>query len=155
MIGDIRAVPLATDIAGEQTLNIGKTDEIAESIMPSPGSEIPFVTSAHDDTRSGSRPNPRLRFYLSLRNLAPRIQNAEGHSDFSTAVKPIQGVPPSGPSFSAEGHPSANWRGFRRAMMNTPKVPPRHRSQAACAWQAGLLVARAYPPGGRSKAREP
>ena len=82
MIGDIRAVPLATDIAGEQTLNIGKTDEIAESIMPSPGSEIPFVTSAHDDTRSGSRPNPRLRFYLSLRNIAPLIQNAEGHSDF-------------------------------------------------------------------------
>jgi hypothetical protein len=82
MIGDIRAVPLATDMASEQTLNIGKTDEIAESIMPSPGSEISFVTSAHDDTRSGSRPNPRLRFYLSLRNIAPLIQNAEGHSDF-------------------------------------------------------------------------
>jgi hypothetical protein len=52
IIGDIRGVPLAADIAGEQTLNIGKASEIAQRIVPSAGSAISFVTSAHDGTRS-------------------------------------------------------------------------------------------------------
>jgi hypothetical protein len=56
MIGE----PLATDIIGEQTLNIGKAGEIAQRISPSPGSAVSFVTSAHDDTRLRSRPSPRL-----------------------------------------------------------------------------------------------
>jgi len=50
-------VPLANGVGGEQTFNVGKTDEIAQRIVAPPGSEI---TSAHDDTRFVSRPNPRL-----------------------------------------------------------------------------------------------
>jgi hypothetical protein len=54
----IKGEPLATDIIGEQTFNVGKTDEIVQRIVPPPGSQISFVTSAHDDTRSGSCPKP-------------------------------------------------------------------------------------------------
>jgi hypothetical protein len=50
ILADIRGVPLATDIAGEQTLDISKTGEIAQKVMPSPGSAISFVRSTHNDT---------------------------------------------------------------------------------------------------------
>jgi hypothetical protein len=53
IIGGIRGELLASDVGGEQTLNIGKAGEIAQRIPPSPGSAVSFVTSAHDDTRLG------------------------------------------------------------------------------------------------------
>jgi hypothetical protein len=55
----IKGEPLATDIISEQTFNVGKTDEIAQRIVPPLGSEISFVTSAHDGSRSGSCPKRR------------------------------------------------------------------------------------------------
>jgi hypothetical protein len=51
IIGNIRREPLANDVGGEQTLNIGKAGQIAQKIAPSPGSAISSVTSAHDVTR--------------------------------------------------------------------------------------------------------
>jgi len=54
----IKGEPPVTDIIGEQAFNVGKTDEIARRIVPPPGSQISFVTSAHDGTRSGSCPKP-------------------------------------------------------------------------------------------------
>src|SRR5215471_3227485 len=59
IIGDIKGMLLATDI-GKQTFDVGKAGEIAQRISPSPGSAASSVTSAHDVTRLGSRPNPRL-----------------------------------------------------------------------------------------------
>src|SRR6266481_728099 len=47
------------DVSGEQTLDIGKAGQVAQKIAPSPGSAVSSVTSAHDVTRQGSRPNPR------------------------------------------------------------------------------------------------
>ena len=51
IIGNIRGAPLAIDVSGEQTLNIGKADQIAQNVAPSPGSAVSSVTSAHDVTR--------------------------------------------------------------------------------------------------------
>jgi len=51
IIGDIRGEPLAIDVSGEQTLNIGKADQIAQNVAPSPGPAVSSVTSAHDVTR--------------------------------------------------------------------------------------------------------
>ena len=51
IIGDIRGVPLAIDVSGEQALNIGKADQIAQNVAPSPGPAVSSVTSAHDVTR--------------------------------------------------------------------------------------------------------
>jgi hypothetical protein len=62
IIGNIRGEPLANDVGSEQTLNIGKAGQIAQKVAPSPGSAVSSVTSAHDVTRSGSCPNPRLLF---------------------------------------------------------------------------------------------
>jgi hypothetical protein len=58
IICNIRGEPLANDVGGEQALNIGKAGQIAQKVAPSPGSPISSVTSAHDVTRQGSRPNP-------------------------------------------------------------------------------------------------
>jgi len=62
MIDNVRGGALANDIRGEQTLNIGKAGQVAQKIAPSPGSAVSSVTSAHDVTRQGSRPNPRQLF---------------------------------------------------------------------------------------------
>lgn len=51
IIGNIRGEPLANDVGGEQTLNIGKAGQIAQKVAPSPGSAFSSVTSAHDVTR--------------------------------------------------------------------------------------------------------
>ena len=51
----------ATDAIGEQTLNTGKAGEIAQTVAPSPGPAVSSVTSAHDVTRQGFRPNPRFQ----------------------------------------------------------------------------------------------
>jgi hypothetical protein len=51
IIGNIRGEPLANDVGGEQTLNIGKAGQIAQKVAPSPGSTVSSVTSAHDVTR--------------------------------------------------------------------------------------------------------
>jgi hypothetical protein len=51
IIGNIRGQPLANDVGGEQTLNIGKAGQIAQKVAPSPGSAVSSVTSAHDVTR--------------------------------------------------------------------------------------------------------
>jgi HNH endonuclease len=51
IIGNIRGGPLANDVGGEQTLNIGKAGQIAQKVAPSPGSTVSSVTSAHDVTR--------------------------------------------------------------------------------------------------------
>jgi hypothetical protein len=51
IIGNIRGEPLANDVGGEQTLNIGKAGQIAQKVAPSPGSAVSSVTSAHDVTR--------------------------------------------------------------------------------------------------------
>jgi len=51
IIGNIRGEPLAIDVSGEQTLNIGKAGQIAQNVAPSPGSAFSSVTSAHDVTR--------------------------------------------------------------------------------------------------------
>jgi hypothetical protein len=51
IIGNIRGEPLANDVGGEQTLNIGKACQIAQIVAPSPGSAVSSVTSAHDVTR--------------------------------------------------------------------------------------------------------
>ena len=59
MIDNIRGGALANDIRGEQALDIGKTGQVAQKVSPSPGSAVSSVTSAHDVTRQGSRPNPR------------------------------------------------------------------------------------------------
>jgi hypothetical protein len=64
IICNIRGDPLANDFGGEQTLNIGKAGQIAQKVAPSPGSPISSVTSAHDVTRQGSRPNPHLIILL-------------------------------------------------------------------------------------------
>jgi hypothetical protein len=53
IIGDIRNEPLANDVGGEQTLNIGKAGQIAQKVAPSPGSAVSYVTSAHDVTCQG------------------------------------------------------------------------------------------------------
>jgi hypothetical protein len=50
-MGNIRGGPLAIDVSGEQTLNIGKAGQIAQNVAPSPGSAVSSVTSAHDVTR--------------------------------------------------------------------------------------------------------
>jgi hypothetical protein len=57
----IKGEPLATNIIGEQTFNVGKTDEIAQRIVPPPGSQISFVTSAHDGSRSGFCPKSAVQ----------------------------------------------------------------------------------------------
>ncbi len=62
MIDNIRGGALANDVRGEQTLDIGKAGQVAQKIAPSPGSAVSSVTSAHDVTRQGSRPNPRQLF---------------------------------------------------------------------------------------------
>jgi hypothetical protein len=62
IIANISGAPLANDVGGEQPLNIGKAGQIAQKVAPSPGSAVSFVTSAHDVTRQGLRPNPRLLF---------------------------------------------------------------------------------------------
>src|ERR1700751_2415834 len=68
IFSDIRAMPLATDVIGEQTLDIGKASEVAQKVAPSAGPAISSVTSAHDVTRLGSRPQPALHtFTLSLK----------------------------------------------------------------------------------------
>ena len=51
IIGNIRGEPLANDVGGEQTLNIGKAGQIAQKVAPSPGPAFSSVTSAHDVTR--------------------------------------------------------------------------------------------------------
>jgi hypothetical protein len=51
IIGNFRGEPLASDVGGEQTLNIGKAGQIAQKVAPSPGSAFSSVTSAHDVTR--------------------------------------------------------------------------------------------------------
>ncbi len=51
IIGNIRGEPLANDVGGEQTLNIGKAGQIAQKVAPSPGSVVSSVTSAHHVTR--------------------------------------------------------------------------------------------------------
>jgi hypothetical protein len=51
IIGNIRGEPLAIDVGGEQTLNIGKAGQIAQKVVPSPGSAVSSVTSAHAVTR--------------------------------------------------------------------------------------------------------
>jgi hypothetical protein len=51
IIGNIRGEPLANDVGGEQTLNIGKAGQIAQKVAPSPGSAVSSVTSAHAVTR--------------------------------------------------------------------------------------------------------
>ena len=51
IIGNIRGEPLANNVGGEQTLNIGKAGQIAQKVAPSPGSAVSSVTSAHDVTR--------------------------------------------------------------------------------------------------------
>jgi hypothetical protein len=51
----------ATDAIGEQTLNTGKAGEIEQKVAPSPGPAVSSVTSAHDVTRQGFRPNPRFQ----------------------------------------------------------------------------------------------
>ncbi len=51
IIGNIRGEPLANDVGGEQTLNIGKAGQVAQKVAPSPGSSVSSVTSAHDVTR--------------------------------------------------------------------------------------------------------
>jgi hypothetical protein len=51
IIGNIRGEPLANDVGGEQTLNIGKAGQIAQKVAPSPGSAFSSVTSAHAVTR--------------------------------------------------------------------------------------------------------
>jgi hypothetical protein len=51
IIDNIRGEPLANDVSGEQTLNIGKAGQIAQKVAPSPGSVVSSVTSAHDVTR--------------------------------------------------------------------------------------------------------
>jgi hypothetical protein len=51
IIGNIRGEPLANDVGGEQTLNIGKAGQIAQRVAPSPGSAVSSVTSAHHVTR--------------------------------------------------------------------------------------------------------
>jgi hypothetical protein len=50
-MGNIRGEPLAVDVSGEQTLNIGKAGQIEQKVAPSPGSAVSSVTSAHDVTR--------------------------------------------------------------------------------------------------------
>jgi hypothetical protein len=77
IIDDIMRPPIAGFVGGEQTLNVGKTGKIAQNITPSPGSAISSVTSAHNITRSGSRPQLRLGFYFKLKNMAPIIQKLE------------------------------------------------------------------------------
>ena len=62
MIDNIGGGALANDVRSEQTLDIGKAGQVAQKVAPSPGSAVSFVTSAHDVTRQGSRPNPRLLF---------------------------------------------------------------------------------------------
>jgi hypothetical protein len=59
MIDNVRGGALANDIRGEQALDIGKTGQVTQKVSPSPGSAVSSVTSAHDVTRQGSRPNPR------------------------------------------------------------------------------------------------
>jgi hypothetical protein len=61
MIEGVKGGTLASDIVGEQTRNIGKTGEIAQSISPSSGSAISPNTTAHDDTRLRYRPKPASR----------------------------------------------------------------------------------------------
>jgi hypothetical protein len=51
IIDNIRGEPLANDVSGEQTLNIGKAGQIAQKVAPSPGSVVSSVTSAHNVTR--------------------------------------------------------------------------------------------------------
>ena len=53
IIGNIRGEPLANDVGGEQTLNIGKAGQIAQKVAPSPGSAVSSVTSTHDVTHQG------------------------------------------------------------------------------------------------------
>jgi hypothetical protein len=62
MIDNIRRGALANDIRGEQALDIGKAGQVTQKVAPSPGSAVSSVTSAHDVTRQGSRPNPRELF---------------------------------------------------------------------------------------------
>jgi hypothetical protein len=62
IVGNIRGGPLADDVGGEQTPNIGKAGQIAQKVAPSPGSAVSSATSAHDVTRQGHAPNPRLLF---------------------------------------------------------------------------------------------
>jgi hypothetical protein len=66
----IKGEPLATDIIGEQTFNVGKTDEIAQRIVAPPGSQISFVTSAHDGSRSGSCTKAAAQIYFKLEGMA-------------------------------------------------------------------------------------
>jgi hypothetical protein len=77
MIGNIGGGLFANDLAGEQTLNVGKAGEIAQEVTPFPGSAISSVTRTHNDTRSGSRPNPRLDAYFKLKIMTPPIQNVK------------------------------------------------------------------------------
>jgi hypothetical protein len=62
---DIKAVPLANRVGPEQAFNIGKAGEIAQNVMPSPGSEVSSVTSA-------SRSHNHLRFFDISRSLVPK-----------------------------------------------------------------------------------
>jgi hypothetical protein len=48
-----------SDVGEEQSLNVGKACKIAQNVAQSSGSAI-SLTSAHDVTRLGSRPSPRL-----------------------------------------------------------------------------------------------
>jgi hypothetical protein len=78
VIGSIGGGLLARDIGGKQTLNVGKAGEIAQEVTPFPGSAISSVTRTHNDTHSGSRPNPRLVAYFKLKIMTPPIQNVRG-----------------------------------------------------------------------------
>jgi hypothetical protein len=62
IVGNITGGPLAHDVRGEQTRNIGKAGQIAQKVTPSAGSAVSSVTSAHYVIRQGSRPKPRSLF---------------------------------------------------------------------------------------------
>jgi hypothetical protein len=76
IISNIRGEPLASDVGGEQALNIGKAGQIAQKIAPSPGSAISSVTSAHDVTRLRITP-PTRAYYFKPKNMTCKIQSSQ------------------------------------------------------------------------------
>jgi hypothetical protein len=82
IIRRIKGMVLATAVIGEQTLNASKAREVAQKVAPSPGSAVSSVTSAHDVTRQGFRPNPRIGLYFKLKIMTCKIQNDSSPASF-------------------------------------------------------------------------
>jgi hypothetical protein len=69
VIISIKREPLATDIIDEQTFNVGKTDEIAQRIVPLRALRSLSLRARMTAPVLDLAPNPQLRIYFKLEGM--------------------------------------------------------------------------------------